>query len=64
MNPKWNFGLFKVILILCSGIVLGGFIALLATNNASPLGAWLGIAAMLLLVISVVVGSRVRDSKK
>jgi hypothetical protein len=64
MNPKWNFSLFKVILILCSGIVLGGFISLLATNNASPVGAWLGISAMLLLFISVVVGSRVKDLKK
>jgi uncharacterized membrane protein len=64
MITKWNFGLFKVILILCSGIVLGGFIALLSTNNTSPLGGWLGIAAMLLLFISVVVGSRVKDSKK
>ncbi len=61
MNKKWNFGLFKVILIFCCGVVLGGNIALLTTNNVSKIGAWCGIISMLLVVTSVLIGSRIKD---
>jgi NhaP-type Na+/H+ and K+/H+ antiporter len=64
MNSKWNFSLFKVILIFCCGIVLGSDIILLSMKDVSKIGAWCGIIAMLLVATSVLMGARIKEQKK
>jgi hypothetical protein len=64
MIHKWNFSLFRVILIFCCGIVIGADIIFLTMDSITNISAWCGIVTMLLVATSVLVGSRIKNQKE
>jgi NhaP-type Na+/H+ and K+/H+ antiporter len=64
MNNKWDFSLYKLLLILCCGVVIGADLAWLTTDSISKIGAWAGILSMLLVATSVLVSSRIKEPQK
>ena len=64
MNNRWDFNLFKAIILFCTGIVFGGNIELYITGNISTIGALLGTISMLLLAIFIMVSSWKKETKE
>jgi hypothetical protein len=58
MNTKWEFTFYKVILLYCAGILLGGAISLLVTRNIPVLGGVLQIVAMIFATVSLLISCR------
>ena len=62
MPYKWNFVLHKILILYLCGIVIGGEIELLLTNNVSLITGILEIIAMLLVTLTVVLSCRTKET--
>ena len=58
MKTNWDFALYKVVLLFFTGMIIGGAIVLLITNNTNVIGAILQIVAMILVSIAVLISCR------
>lgn len=64
MKGNWQFSFSKVVLLFFSGIMIGGAIALVTTNNLSLLGGSLQIISMVLVSIAVLISCRKKEESK
>jgi hypothetical protein len=62
MKSKWEFSLYKVVLLFYIGMIIGGAIALLTTNNMNILGGILVIVSMILVSVSILMGCRKKEA--
>lgn len=53
MKSRWEFSLYKVIFLFVDGVITGGAIAMLITNNVSLVSGMLQIISM--IIISLVI---------
>lgn len=62
MKSKWEFSIYKVIFLFTAGIIIGGEIALLTTNNMNLLSGLLEIAAMLIVSLVILMSCRKKEA--
>jgi len=61
MKSRWEFSIYKVVYLFIAGLITGGAIAMLTTNNVSLLSGLLQIAAMIILSLVILMSCRKKE---
>ena len=61
MKSRWEFSLYKVIFLFTAGVLTGGAIAMLTTNNVSLLSGLLQVAAMIIISLVILMSCRKKE---
>jgi len=61
MKSRWEFSIYKVVYLFIAGLITGGAIAMLITNNVSLLSGLLQIAAMIIISLVILMSCRKKE---
>ncbi len=61
MKSRWEFPLYKVVFLFIAGVILGGAIALLITNNVNLMSGLLQIVAMIIMSLVIFISCHKKE---